>query len=202
MTLMTFPTLKGLMYPVQRGPVWATSRQRSVSGKVTTLGWYSYPYYRYELQFSVLRSAAAFLEWQELLAFYNSTNGGTLQWLYNDPDDNTATANVIGAGDGSTVAFQLLRTLTGTTRTWSDPVFHPLGTPALFDNGVAIPGANYAISTSGLVTFVTPPVAGHTITWTGTFSWVCRFDEDMLDLSNFARAFWELKKLPFSTEKI
>jgi len=41
---------------------------------------------------------------------------------------------------------------------------------------------NYTIGTSGVVTFTAAPANGAVLTWTGTFSWLCQFDDDELGL--------------------
>lgn len=201
MTLRTFPTLSGVEYPTKKTPSWVTDMHRSVSGRRTTLAWYSYPIYQYELSFSFLRQTTANKEWQDLVAFYNLANGPANLWRYNDPTDNTATAQSFGTGDGTTVAFQLLRTITGTSFSWVDPVFDVTVT-TIFDNGTPVGGGNYSVGSTGIVTFNVAPTAGHALTWTGTYNWICRFDEDSATFEQFAQTFWENKSVKFSTEKV
>ena len=72
----------------------------------------------------VLRSAAAYLEYQTLQGFINSLYGGTGLFLFNDVNDNTATAQGFGQGgqgDGVTTTFQLVRTFGGFTERLSVP---------------------------------------------------------------------------------
>lgn len=201
MTIQLFPTLSGIIYPTKKIPVWATDVQRSVSGRRTTLAWYSYPIYKFELGFSFLRQTTANKEWQELVAFYNTVNGMANLFRYNDPTDNTVTTGTFGTGDGSTVAFQLLRTITGSGHTWNDPVFYPTVT-SIFDNAVLVNPLNYTVGSTGIITFSVAPVAAHTLTWTGTFNWLVRFDEDSSTFEQFAQTFWENKSVKFSSEKI
>lgn len=196
-----FPVLSGVVYPVVKTPHWATDVHRSVSGRVATLAWYSYPFYTFELGFSFLRQDTANKEWQTLVAFYNTVNGRANIFRYNDPTDNSVTTNTFGTGNGTTTQFQLLRTITGTSVTWNDPVFYPTA-QTIFDNGVTVNPLNYSVGSTGIVTFNTPPTSGHTLTWTGTFDWLCRFDDDMAEFENFAYTFWELRKISFSSEKV
>jgi uncharacterized protein (TIGR02217 family) len=203
MTLLTFPALPGVIYPVTKTPQWKTDFQRSFSGKVSTLARYSYPLYRWELGYDFLRTAAAKLEYQTLLAFYNRVNGRAIPWKFVDPDDGSVTTQSFGTGDGATTEFQLLRSITGTgANIWLDPVFAPL-TSTIYDNGSALSTpANYSINATGLVTFAVAPVAGHALTWTGTFAWICRFAEDSATFEQFTYNLWELKKIAFDSEKI
>lgn len=195
-----FPTLLGLTYPVPKSPIWSTDVQMSVSGKRSTLARYSVPRYAWELPFSFLRSDATNLELQTLMAFYNVVNGRANVFRYNDPTDNSVTANLFGTGDGATKAFQLVRTMTGNGFSWVDPVFYPV-TQAIYDNASLVDPANYAIA-NGLVTFTAAPVAGHSLTWTGTFHWICRFDDDTASFEQFMQTIFELKKIKFSSEKV
>ncbi len=202
MTVPTFPSLIGVGWPVVRMPEWDTDVQVSLTGKRTTLGRRSYPIYRYELPYNVLR-ADANIEWQTLVAFYNSVGGRRDLFAYNDPSDNSVTTMSFGAGDGATRAFQLTRALTGTGVSWVDPVFAPTGTPSIFVAGVlkSTP-ADYTISATGLVTFTAAPVGGAALTWTGTYNWLCRFDDDSQSFEQFLNLFWRLGKIRFSTEKL
>lgn len=199
MALPVFPALIGLDWPVLRTPDWSnTDVQRSVTGKRTTLARQSYPFYRYELSHSLLRSDAANLEWQTLLSFYNSVNGPANLFRYTDPADGTATAQAIATGDGVTQNFQLVRTLSGIGASFTDPVFYPTAAQ-LFDNGSPIGGGSYTLGPTGNI-FMNL-AAGHVLSWTGTFDWLCRFDDSSATFEQFMITFWALKKIKFSTEK-
>jgi hypothetical protein len=206
MALKTFPALAGVAYPVIRTAIWLTDSYASIAGKRTTLGRYISPRYRYTLTYGFgdlgfLRSTAGILELQDLLTFYNTVGGMRDLWLFNDPDDNTATAQAFGTGDGVTTLFQLARTMVGLTFSFSEPVYFATVT-TIFDNGVAVNPANYTVSTTGGVLFTVAPVAAHALTWTGTYKWGCRFEMDENDFAKMMLNLWESKKIVFSTEKI
>ncbi len=202
MTIPLLPSFSGITYPVKKSPMWDTDVMKSVSGKRTTLARMSYPTYAFELPISFLRTAAAFLEFQDLMAFYNTAQGRANLFRFNDPDDNTATVQGFGTGDGTTTTFQLVRAVTGLSFSWVDPVYYPV-TAAIFNNGVLQTlGVNYTISTTGLVTFTVAPVLGRALTWTGTFHWLVRFDDDSQSFEQFVQNLFELKALRFSSEKI
>lgn len=200
MTLAIFPVLAGVTYPTTKTPIWQTDVQISVSGKRTTLARQAYPRYAFELPYSFLRSTVTKLELQELMAFFNTVQGKANLFRYNDPTDYSVTAQAFGTGDGSTVDFQLVRTMLGTSNSWVDPVFYPV-TSAIYNNGVLVSSGDYDI-TNGLVTFDTAPTSGHALTWTGTFDWLCRLDNDSADFARFMESIWELKSIKFSSEKI
>lgn len=202
MTVSLFPTLAGVTYPVKKSPIWDTDVTRAISGKRTTLARMSYPTYAFELPISFLRTAAAYAEFQDLMAFYNTVQGRANLFRFNDPDDNTATAQGFGTGDGATTEFQLVRAITGLSFSWVDPVYYPV-TAAIYKNAVLQTlGVNYTISTTGLVTFTVAPAAAAALTWTGTFNWLVRFDDDSQSFEQFVSNIFELKALRFSSEKI
>lgn len=199
MALLVFPTLSGVTYPVVKGPQWDTDVQQSISGRRTTLGHMVYPSYNFELIYEFLRSDSVNKEWQTLISFFNQVGGRRDVWLFNDPDDRSVAAQGIGIGDAATTAFQLGRSLTGTSASWFDPVFGPTAI-AIFDNGVLVDPSAYTVGTTGLITFLAAPAAGHVITWTGAFDWVVRFSDDSASFEQFMHNFWELKKIAFSSE--
>jgi uncharacterized protein (TIGR02217 family) len=202
MALPVFPTLSALGWPVKRPVNWNTVKQDAQSGKRTRVPLYSYPTYSYELTINALSSAAiAFgglvaLEWQTLLGFINSVQGPAQLWAYNDPNDNSATNQDFGTGNGTATAFQLVRSLGGFT----EPVFLVNGTPVIEVAGS--PTTPTSISPYGVVNFSSPPANGAALTWSGFFYWPCRFDDDSIEFSNFMSTLAEIKSLKFSTEKL
>ncbi len=201
MALPVFPSssLPGLTWPVKRAPSWQTIKQDALSGKRTRFALQAFPIWRYELIFSLLRAQAAYAEWQTLVGFYNSLYGGEGLFQFNDPNDGSVTAQAFGTGTGSTATvFQLVRSLGG----FIEPVYLP-NTPSgfhIYDNGTDVT-ANATVGNYGAVTFASiAPALGDALTWTGSFGWPCRFDDESMDLDNFMYQYWELKKLTFSSE--
>jgi uncharacterized protein (TIGR02217 family) len=199
MTLPVFPTLIGLTYPVIRRPVWRTIKQESLSGKRTRLPMRVIPQWQYELPYDMLRSDSVNLEWQTLLGFYNSVLGAAYLFQFNDVDDNAVTTQSFGTGDGTTTQFQLVRSLGG----FIEPVYAVNGAPSIFVNGVLkTVTTDYTIGSTGVVTFVVAPGNTLPLTWTGSYYWLARFDDDQEDFSKFMNKFWELKKVTFTTELV
>lgn len=200
MSVPSFPALKVLM-PIKRTPIWSTIKQPSISGQDVRLPLWSYPKWRYELQIEVLRSAAAFSEFQSLVGLYNSVNGPAGVFSYADPSDGIATAQPFGVGNGAITTFQLVRTLGGFT----EPVFAPgaVSISAETVGGTAVVSpASYSIGPAGVVTFNAAPAAGTTLIWTGAFSWLCQFDEDEMQLSQDYASIWSTSGLKFTTVKL
>lgn len=199
--MQTFPSLPGLGFPIIRRQRWNALKSDALSGKRVRYSTYSYPLYDYELPFSLLRDGASFLEIQILMGFINTVNGSAELWQYSDPNDNTATAQAFGAGDGASTNFQLVRTLGGFT----EPVFLVNAITNIKISGT--PTAAYTVSSYGVITFNSPPALAAPLSWNGTFFWPCRFSDDAYEFSQFGKdknmgALWEQKKLAFSTEKL
>jgi uncharacterized protein (TIGR02217 family) len=201
MTLPIFPALAGIAYPVRRTPRWSTLKQEAVSGKTTALQLWSYPAYRYELAYDLLRADSAHLEWQTLVGFFNLVGGAAQPFLFNDPDDGSAAGQSLGSGDGATTQFNLVRALGG----FIEPVqAASAASLQLFIDGAATTAFSTLAFPNGAVygaQFSTPPAAGAAITASFAYSWLCRFDEDTAEFDKFASDFWELKKITFSTVK-
>lgn len=196
MSVPVFPLLPGIAYPRPRAARWDTVKQDALSGKRTRYPLWTFPVYEYELTFSYLRSDANTAEWQALLGFINSVQGAAQLWAYSDPDDNSVSAQPFGSGDGVSTSFQLVRTIGGFT----EPVFLVKGSPVVKVAGVTVTPAS--ISPYGAVNFASPPAGGAALSWSGSYYWPCRFDEDLTSFSKFLVAIYELKSLKFSTEKL
>jgi len=110
-TIPTFPTLKGLAWPVGRAPLQSTLKQKAISGKETRLQLYSFGLYKYELTFSYLGSGAQNQDWQLLMSFFQLVAGAALPFHFNDVYDNAIAGQVLGTGDGATRSFNFARTL-------------------------------------------------------------------------------------------
>lgn len=190
-----FPTLAGLAYPVDKTPIWSNRIQTGTSGKETRLALWSYPIWQYEVSYNFLRSDAS-AEFQTLLAFYSARQGSYDDWLFNDPDDKTATLAAFGTGDGTTTVFQLASVANGI----SEPVKAVNTITQVRKAGVATTA--YTLdANAGTITFTTAPTAGQALDWTGTYYKRCRFSGDEFNLSKFAALIWETKSLKFQSVK-
>ena len=158
MSTQVFPSLPGLTFPVTRTPLWSTQVQESTSGKELRLAYYTYPRYRWQVKISVLRSDSTNHELQTLLGFFNARQGQFDTFLYTDADDNTVTTQAIATGDGTTSAFQLVRTL----GSFTEPVLAPNAVSAVYLAGVSIPSAGYSAPTNGALTQTAAGALGST----------------------------------------
>lgn len=209
MSSVVFPsrtTLPGVAWPVKRTPMWKTIKPVAISGKESAIALWSYPRYQYELVYNVLRTGSiagsTYTEWQTLLGFYNARNGGFDSFLFDDEDDDSVTTQNIGTGDGTTTAFQLVRSLGG----FAEPVLAPNVVTTVYDNGTPVNPLNYTVNNwaatnPGVLAFTSAPAAGHTITATFTYYWPCRFVEDSCEFEKMLSGRYAVKKLTFMTIK-
>lgn len=199
MTNPVLPSLAGLAFPFKRSPVWSTIQQTSVGGQTPRFAMWSYPRWRYELVYDVLRTHGSYTEQQQLVGFYNGLSGSALAFQFTDPDDTTVTAQSFGTGDGTTTAFQLVRTY----GSFTEPVYAPTGTPAIYKAAVLqTVTTDYTIGSTGIVTFTSPPAAAAALTWTGSFNWLAQFDEDSLEFQKDFYGRWQLASMKFTTIKL
>jgi hypothetical protein len=83
---------------------------------------WSYPLWSFKVGYEVLRDAPTYAEQQKLLAFFNSHAGRYQSFFFYDPSDNTVSGQQFGTGDGSTRTFQLNRSITGGSLSFTEPV--------------------------------------------------------------------------------
>lgn len=199
MSNAVFPSLPGLTWGQQRSvlappvTVKTTPSQREFRARDATI-----PRYQYSLVYEFLRSGGGFAELQQMVGFFNARGGSFDSFLYTDPDDNGVTAQAFGAGDGSSTAFQLVRSLGG----FAEPVWDVNGVPLVYVAGVAkTPGADYTLSSTGVITFTSAPAAAAALTWTGSYYRRVRFLRDQADFNKFMQDLYELKKIEFVSTK-
>jgi uncharacterized protein (TIGR02217 family) len=192
MSNAVFPVLPGLMWDVTRTPEFATKIQRASSGKETRIAYMTAPIWRWVLKYDVLRQNTVTTELSQLLGFFNARRGKFDSFLYTDPIDSAVVAAQIGVGDGATTVFQLTRAFGGFT----ENVYDLNGAASIYKNGV-LQASGYSVSATGLLTFTAAPAAGVVITWTGSYYWRVRFDQDMAEANNFLVGLWDMKQLAF-----
>jgi uncharacterized protein (TIGR02217 family) len=195
MSNAVLPSFPGLSWGRRRAVRWSTTIKRAASGREYRVANWLHPLYEYQLDYELLRQQPNAAEVEQLLGFINLRRGSWDSWLYRDPHDHTADAQVFGVGDGSRTQWQLVRSFGG----HAEPVLGITQTPQVTVGDFAVTA--FTVSTKGLVTFATPPAAGQTLSWTGTFFWRCRFLKDGYDFSEFLSRWHELRGLSFTTIK-
>lgn len=163
---LKFPTIISLAWKSQKVQKWDTKTKTSGSGKVRTMTNWKYPQYTISTEFEVLTPA----QYKELMGFYSKTKGGTVPFLWLDPEDNEEKG--IQLGTGNMGSWQAVRKFGD----FLEPVYH-VENLKLYANGSPI----RAVSDKGVIKLA----AGQTvapnavITADYTYYWLVRFSGDM-----------------------
>lgn len=116
--------------------------------------------------------------------FFNARRGRGRAFKLRDRSCFSASTETFGTGDGSTTAFQLSIADGDSGNAYTREIYLiEAATYSIFDNATPVTegagAGKFTINTStGVVTFGTAPVAGHTLTWTGQFYIPVRFEID------------------------
>lgn len=148
---------------------------------------------------------------QSFLGCYMAACGGGGFFLFTDPNDSAVTtaagimlnvtpgaASPMGkTGDGSSTQFQLARAVGQGT-----DILQNVSITQVNVNGT--PTTAYSVSATGVVTFTTAPPALATVTWAGTFQYLCLFKDDTLkDLGrvnkNSSGFLWSCSSIQFES---
>jgi uncharacterized protein (TIGR02217 family) len=137
-------------------------------------------------------------ELRELMGFYLRQQGAFQIFLYNDTSDNQTLNQVIGTGDGSTTAFQLVRTMSAPPYggLFTEPITQPGTILGVFVNAQTV---HYTLGAYGVVNLSTPPADDAIVTASFTYFWPVRFADDSAEFENFMYGLWSLKKLSFES---
>jgi len=205
MSALLYPGLPGLTFDSIRSYKWSTGIQTAVSGKASTIAYMAYPLVHYELTYEFLRDSLNPSELKALVGLHTQLQVRFDTFLYSDPDFNTIPVSApqfFGTGNGTAGPFQLVAAYQNTGGPGIAEIVQNLnGTPVLYDNGSTITATNYSIGATGLVTFNAGhfPVTGHTLTWSGSFYYRCRFDDDALPWKKFMNQTWSAPKVGFTS---
>jgi uncharacterized protein (TIGR02217 family) len=203
-----FPALPGLGWSVSKTPRFATRVQRAVSGRELRVLDQPNPLWTWTLTYALLRDkndmrapsgpGNGYDELRSLMGFFLQQQGAFTPFLYDDPTDDQATAQAIGTGNGSATVFQLVRTMGASLPGggFAEPITAPNTLSAIYFNGVRQSSAIYSLdSSTGLVTFTSPPPASQLVTADFTYYFRVRFADDSADFENFLYQLWALKQV-------
>lgn len=134
----------------------------------------------YEIGFAPMSIAA----WAELEAIFEATYGGAYGMLLEDPKDFECThANGIIALDGSD--WRLYKQYAVASNSFDRKITRPRTGVEIKINGSVDATATVSTET-GIVTFITPPEEGDTVTWSGLFYVPVQFQNDELQFEMLA----------------
>jgi len=198
--MLAFPVLPGQGWSVHKRPLWRTQLAESVSGREVRRALYRNPRYEFEVKFEGLASDAAHPglqahSLQALMAFFHQCQGRLNSFVYSDPVDCYAAGQVIGTGDGATAIFVAPRDV----ETFREPVGWVQNVAALYANGVALDPATWSLGAPNLVTLATAPASGVVITADFWFGFLCRLDDDILDVEQFMKELHSVGSFKFKS---
>jgi hypothetical protein len=186
---------------LKKSPNFNTVRQKGSAGINSGLALKPYPTWDFQWSLDRVRghehTASSVVA--QFFGTFMATAGGAGLFLFADPQDNSVTGAQFGTGNGITTAFQLSRNIFG----YPDIIQNTNGTPTIFINGGVVGPSD--ISATGVITFGSAPPPGSILTWTGSFRYLCRFDEDTIDSTrvftiNNGLDHWIFQGVKFSSE--
>src|SRR5215472_834775 len=189
-----FPSdLPGLTWSVTKAPKFVTRVQTSISGRELRVPDMAYPIWTWTLQYSFLRDnrdtrygnalGTGYQELRELMGFFTRQQGSFSTFLYDDPTDDYVQNQGIAYGDGTTVSFQLVRTMAGAPATgFTEPITQVSNILGVFVNGNLVP---HTYNGMGIIMLNSAPPAGALVSCTFQYWWPVRFTEDTAEFENF-----------------
>jgi uncharacterized protein (TIGR02217 family) len=125
--------------------------------------------------------------WADLtavLALFRNAQGRAHGFRYRDPLDHRITGQIIGAGDGATTAFQIVKDYAVAGQVYRRTIAKPVpGTLAVSLDG-APQGGDWSVETAtGIITFAAPPGHGVAVSVNCQFHVPVRFDHDELQIN-------------------
>lgn len=212
MSNQIFPSLPGLKWNQVKTPVFSTLVQTAVSGKESRLPLVVYPLYQFDLAYEILRDNTAHNELKALMGFYLEMKGAYDDFLYIDPSDNYAMNTYIGAGDGNTTDFQLIRPYGNSIEPVYDIQQANNTVPIVIRvDGNVQANNSYSISylKSGILAFNAAPAANSYVTADLAYYYRVRFMEYKGDrtspggssdgFSQFRKDMWEVRAVSFAS---
>jgi uncharacterized protein (TIGR02217 family) len=196
-----FPT--DIALKARGGPVRRTEIVTLASGREQRNARWAHARRRYDAGYGVksLTALAA------VAAFFEQRRGRLIGFRWRDPLDCvsgapgapvTALDQWIGAGDGQTRVFQLVKTYGSGASPYVRPIRKPVaGTVLVAVGGAALPPASISLdAATGLVTLATAPAAGAAVTAGFEFDVPVRFDSDELDIELSAFRAGDIPRIP------
>lgn len=196
MSDLYFPSFKGLAWGSVKTPIWSTKIHKSSGGYEARAASFTYPLWKFRLNYDLLRSDKSHDELNRFIGFFNQCRGAYGSFFYEDPHDNKAENEPFGLSQENRVEYQLTRSLGG----FVEPVIAPSNQIVIYLDGIEQKLAtDYALLGAGRIRFIQAPLNNKPLTWTGKFFYKCRFLHDTADFEEFLYDFWSLKKIEFQS---
>jgi len=212
-----FPVLPPLAWPVHKKPLLASRATKAATGRSTKLACAVFPRWAFTLTYggnSWLRdqtqnivpdpTLSGYTELEQLSGLFLACRGSYGEFYYNDPDDDSRLAQLVATANGTSTTYPLYYSWGSGPFT---PAFYaPVGgintIDAVYFNGVAQSPSDYTTdATNTQLVFASAPTAGVVITADFHFYFRCRFLDDTMVFSQFAKNKWEVKEVRFESVK-
>lgn len=119
-----------------------------------------------------------------LIDFFYARRGRAIGFRFKNHDDYSVTDQELGDGDGSTDEFQLIKTYSSGGETFDRKITKPVaGTVTVYIDSEEQVADWDVDTTTGIITFGTPPSSGEVITADFEFDVPVRFDTDYLPVN-------------------
>ncbi len=192
-----FPSLPAPGWSVRLSPRFATGSAMHVSGRELRAAKAAAPLWLIELNYDLLRMVAPNAELQAIVGFFAQCAGEGASFYFTPPALSPVTAQPIGIGDGATTTFPFAVSIGGYSLTPAG-----IGTGASIGLDGVVQNGGYTINSAPLaptVAFAAAPSPGVGVT--ADFSWcfLCRFEDDDIDVEEFMTQLYALQALQLRT---
>ncbi|MCB2081363.1 MAG: DUF2460 domain-containing protein [Hyphomicrobiales bacterium] len=169
-----------IAYGSSGGPAYSTDVVVLASGhEQRNINWSSA-----RARYNVAHGVKTQTQLDALIAFFRARQGRAMGFRFKDWTDFSATAQVIGTGDGATTQFQLVKTYTSGSVTHTRTITKPVsGTVTVYLDAVEQTSGVTVDTTTGIITFSSAPSGSVVVTADFEFDVPVRFDTDRLSAS-------------------
>ena len=169
-----------ISYGATGGPVFSTDVVSTFSGHEQRNSNWQQARARYNVASGVKTET----QWKALISFFRARRGKAVGFRYKDWSDFQGTNEQIGIGDDVQADFQLVKLYASGSVAVSRDVTKPVaGTVDIYVDSILQVSGVTVDTTTGIVTFDTPPAMGEVVTADFEFDVPVRFDSDELQLS-------------------
>lgn len=175
-----FPT--DISYGAVGGPMFSTDIITNYGGYEQRNANWSAPLREWNVAHGIKTTA----QLNTLITFFHVMQGKATGFRFKDWSDYSATQQVIGTGDGVETDFQIIKKYTVASNTFTRTITKPLaaGLVVRVNEVVKTLTTDYTVSTTtGIITFISPPTNTHVIDCTFEFDVPARFNTDKMDIS-------------------
>lgn len=169
-----------ISYGATGGPMFLTDVASTISGREQRNSKWSQSRAKYNVASGIKTET----QWQALIAFFRARLGKAIGFRFKDWSDYKAVNVAIGTGDDSTTDFQLVKIYTSGSVAVSRTITKPVtGSISIYVDAILQSSGVTVDTTTGIVSFTTPPANGEVITADFEFDVPVRFDTDEMAVS-------------------